>query len=124
VKQRIDVAGFGPWSVKAGVRHVQPPVRVLENMLTVRVHLDDCGPDNGPLNVLPGSHAAGVLKAAEIESWRRNQAPMSCVARAGDAVLMRPLLLHASSVALRPGHRRVIHIEFAGTDLPGGLDWQ
>src|SRR4051794_41033515 len=61
VRQRIDALGFGPWSVKAGVQHVQPPADILTGMLTVRLHLDDCGVDNGPLQVLPGSHAAGVL---------------------------------------------------------------
>ncbi|HEX8672970.1 MAG TPA: phytanoyl-CoA dioxygenase family protein, partial [Longimicrobium sp.] len=61
VRERRDVPGFGPWSVKAGVPHVQPPVGVLRNMLTVRLHLDDCDADNGPLQVLPSSHADGVL---------------------------------------------------------------
>jgi hypothetical protein len=42
VKQRIDVAGYGPWTIKAGVRHVQPPMAVLDAMLAVRIHLDDC----------------------------------------------------------------------------------
>src|SRR5579859_4962571 len=56
VKKRVEVEGFGPWSEKAGVVHVQPTVRVLEDMVTVRLHLDDCSEDNGPLQVLPGSH--------------------------------------------------------------------
>ena len=123
VKHRIDVPGFVPWSVKAGVQHVQPPVDVLENMLTLRLHLADCGPENGPLNVLPGSHAAGVLKPAEIELWRTGHAPVPCHVRSGGAMLMRPLLLHASSSSTRAGHRRVIHLEFAASDLPGGLEW-
>ena len=123
VKRRSDVAGFGPWSVKAGVHHVQPPVSVLENLLTVRLHLDDCGADNGPLKVLPGSHAHGVLDAAAVERWRAGREPVSCEAAAGAAVVMRPLLLHASSSAARPGHRRVIHLEFAAGALPGGLEW-
>jgi hypothetical protein len=33
VRARVDVAGFGPWSVKEGVPHVQPPRSVLEQML-------------------------------------------------------------------------------------------
>ena len=123
VKRRADVPAFGPWSVKSGVQHVQPPVTVLENMLTVRVHLDDCEADNGPLNVLPGSHAAGALNPSAIEAWRREHAPVACVVGAGGAVLMRPLLLHASSSATRPGHRRVVHLEYASGELPGGLEW-
>ena len=123
VRERIDVEGFGPWSVKAGVQHVQPPVAVLQLMLTVRLHLDDCFEDNGPLLVLPGSHARGVLSPAQIADRRQKVAPMACTAGAGGVVLMRPLLLHASSAATTPRHRRVIHLEFASGELPSGLQW-
>ncbi len=123
VKRRVEVPGFGPWSIKAGVQHVQPPVEVLEQMVTVRLHLDDCDESNGPLRVLAGSHAAGVLSDDQIATWRRTTAPMSCLCPAGGAILMRPLLLHASSSATSPRHRRVIHIEYAAGDLPDGLEW-
>ena len=122
VRRRLDVPGFGPWSVKAGVQHVQPPCDVLRHMLTVRLHLDDCGPHNGPLHVLPGSHAE-ILGPAEIENRRAEREPIACLVLAGGALLMRPLLLHASYSASRPGHRRVVHLEYAATDLPGGLEW-
>lgn len=124
VRRRVDVAGFGPWSAKAGVPHVQPPVGVLRAMLTVRLHLDDCGPDNGPLRVMPGSHADGILSPAQVEAWRRRAAPVACCAPVGGAVLMRPLLLHASSPAVVPNHRRVVHLEYAAGLLPGGLEWE
>ena len=38
-------------------------------------------------------------------------------------MLMRPLLLHASSSSSKPEPRRVIHLEYAADDLPGGLEW-
>lgn len=123
VKARRDVPGFGPWSVKAGVTHVQPPAEVLERMLTIRLHLDDCGVDNGPLRVIPGSHTLGAIDPAAIPDVRRRLPEFTCTVPAGGAVLMRPLLLHASSPAERPGHRRVIHLEFAAAELPGGLEW-
>jgi hypothetical protein len=123
VKERREVTGFGPWSVKASVPHVQPPVHVLAGMLTVRLHLDDCGPANGALRVLAGSHKLGVIDAATIAQLRQQIPETSCDVPAGGAVLMRPLLLHASSPATVPGHRRVIHLEFAAADLPGGLEW-
>jgi len=123
VNERIDVEGFGPWSMKAGVQHVQPPVSVLKRMLTVRVHLDDCFEDNGPLLVLGGSHAAGVLSRAQVADWRGKVAPVACTVGAGGVVLMRPLLLHASSAATAPRHRRVVHLEFASGELPGALTW-
>jgi ectoine hydroxylase-related dioxygenase (phytanoyl-CoA dioxygenase family) len=121
--RRDDAPGYGPWSAKAGVVHVQPPVAVLERMLTVRLNLDDCGDASGPLLVLPGSHAHGVLPPDAVARWRRTVAPAACTGRRGDAVLMRPLTLHASSPATDPRHRRVVHLEYAAGDLPGGVDW-
>lgn len=121
VRERTDAPGFGPWSEKAGIVHVQPPAEVLRRMLTVRVHLDPCGPDNGPVQVLPGSHAHGRLGADEIDRLRDAGQPVPCTCARGGALVMRPAILHASSPATRPGHRRVVHLEFAADDLPHGL---
>jgi ectoine hydroxylase-related dioxygenase (phytanoyl-CoA dioxygenase family) len=123
VKQRTEAPGFGPWTVKAGVPHVQPPVAVLERMLTVRVHLDDSGAGTGPLRVLPGSHARGRLDAGETRHWLERVPAVSCLVPRGGALLMRPLLLHASSPADNVGHRRVIHLEYAADRLPEGVEW-
>jgi len=123
VKARIEVAGFGPWSIKAGVPHVQPPARLLERMLIVRLHLDDCMEQNGPLRVIPGSHRHGRLDRAQLEFWRDRGEETACLVPRGGALLMRPLLLHASSAAEAPGHRRVIHLEYAADPLPGDLAW-
>lgn len=122
VRERIDAPGFVAWSNKAGVLQVQPPADVLAEMLAVRVHLDDCGADNGPLRVLPGSHDFGWLDD-ELEVWKAKVRAVSCHVRSGGIVAMRPLLIHASSQAKEPTHRRVIHIEFAHCELPGGLAW-
>ncbi len=124
VREKIAVPGFGPWSVKAGVPHVQPPAAILEQMLTLRLHLDDCDETNGPLRVLPGSHQTGKLSAASIRDWCERCAPISCPLPRGGALLMRPLLLHASSSAVSPAHRRVVHIEWAAQELHGGLQWR
>jgi ectoine hydroxylase-related dioxygenase (phytanoyl-CoA dioxygenase family) len=121
VAERIEVPGYGPWSTKAGVVHVQPPTAVLENMLTLRLSLDACGPDNGPLRVLPGSHAHGLLSEQQIVALRAQGQPVACTLAAGGALLMRPLLLHSSSAAMSPNHRRDIHLEFAAGELAGGL---
>lgn len=123
VKQRLDAPGYGPWSVKAGVPHVQPPPSVLEQMLTLRIHLDHCGVDNGPLRVLPGSHARGILSDEMIAHLRSEVAPRDCTCLAGGALLMRPLLLHASSPAKFPAHRRVVHLEYSAGTLSDGLEW-
>ena len=124
VERRIEVEGFGPWSVKEGIVHVQPPAEILERVLAIRLHLDDAGPDNGALRVLPGTHRSGRLGEAEIERLRSSVPEVVCGVRAGGAMLMRPLLLHASSPCLRPAHRRVLHIEYSAGSLPGGLAWR
>jgi ectoine hydroxylase-related dioxygenase (phytanoyl-CoA dioxygenase family) len=123
VARRCDVGGFGPWSCKEGVPHVQPPVEILARMLTLRLHLDECDSDNGPLKVAPGSHKAGRLDAAAISGLRARRQPVAITVERGDALLMRPLLLHASAAAKNPRHRRVIHLEWAAEELPGGLQW-
>jgi ectoine hydroxylase-related dioxygenase (phytanoyl-CoA dioxygenase family) len=122
VKPQIDIPGFGPWSVKGGVPHVQPPAELLERLLIVRLHLDACTEGNGPLRVIPGSHRHGKLSHVQIQRWRE-QEEATCLVPQGGALLMRPLLLHASSAAQVPGHRRVIHLEYAADPLPGGLEW-
>ena len=123
VKKRGDFPGYGPWSLKDGVPHVQPPVEILETMITLRLHLDDCDETNGALRVIPGSHCLGRLSSGEIGSIRSKQREILCSMRAGDALLMRPLLLHASSEATNPAHRRVIHLEYATRPLADGLEW-
>lgn len=123
VRERIDAPGFGPWSVKDGVNYVQPPGEVLAGILTVRVHLDDCGVDNGPLRVIPGSHHSGLLNGAAIDQWRTEHEGITCTVPSGGALLMRPLTLHASSAATAPRHRRVVHLEYAANPLPNGLHW-
>lgn len=121
--ERIEVPGFGPWSVKDGIPHVQPPVKLLQQMLTVRLHLDGADEANGALRVVPGSHRQGRLSQQQIESLRGQQPEQHCTAAAGDALLMRPLLLHASSRSTSVRPRRILHLEYAGFGLPAGLSW-
>jgi len=123
VAERMEVPGFNGWSMKQGVTHVQPPASVMENMLTVRVHLDDCGEDDGPLRVLRGSHRQGRLTDEQVAQWQRSGNEVTCLLPRGGVLLMRPLLLHASSPAKNPRHRRVVHLEYAANPLPSGLLW-
>ena len=123
VKARHDVPGFGPWSVKAGVPHVYPPARVLEGMLTVRLHLDPCDAARGALQVLPGSHRFGLLDRETLKRLLAEREAIVCDAEAGDVLLMRPLLAHASGKRELPGHRRIVHLEFASEPLPAPLEW-
>lgn len=124
VRGRREIPGFSAWSEKEGVPHVQPPPAILEGMAAIRLHLDDCGPENGPVRVLPGSHRSGLLDQGAIEVWKARIGPVECRAARGDLLVFRPLLLHASSPAASPARRRVIHLEFAAAGRPGGLDWR
>lgn len=119
VTGKIDDPAWKGWSIKEGVPHVLPPIEILENMLAIRLHLDDCGPDNAPLRIIPGTHNQGFIDSSEADP--ANEVTITC--QAGDALLMHPLTLHASSKAESPAHRRVIHLEYAAVTLPQGLDW-
>jgi Phytanoyl-CoA dioxygenase (PhyH) len=123
-RQRLERPGFGPWSQKAGIHHVEPPTAILEGMLTVRIHLDPCGSENGPVRVLPGTHRHGKLTAAGIFQWKDRVSPVDTPCAAGALLLMRPLLVHAASAPIRAGHRRVIHLEYTASALPAGLQWR
>jgi ectoine hydroxylase-related dioxygenase (phytanoyl-CoA dioxygenase family) len=122
VCEKLDIEDWGPWSTKAGVIHVRPAVEVLQQMLTIRIHLDDCGEDNGPLRAIPGSHRAGILSDVEIKN-RSKETAVACAALRGDAILMRPLILHSSLPATKPFNRRVVHLEFAAAELPQAAKW-
>ncbi len=116
--QAAKAPGYELACVKGGVPYARPPRRVLEDLLAVRFHLDDCDERNGPLRVISGSHTAGVLSDVEIENAKARGEETVCLARTGEALLMRPLLLHASSPAVEPRHRRVLHLVYhSGTPV-------
>jgi len=121
-KEHID--GWGPWSLKDNTHHVQPSESVLNNIITFRIHLDDTNAENGCLKVIPKSHTRGVLKQTTIDDIVKKAEFIECEANAGDMLIMRPLILHASSKAISPSNRRVIHMEFCGYDLPDGICWK
>jgi len=122
VRERREVTGFGPWTNKAGIVHVQPTADILSSILAIRVHLDGSGPDNGPLRVIPGSHKHGRLSAEQVSGYAK-ESSVVCIVPRGGALLMRPLLLHASSACLSLKPRRVIHLEYTAKELPDGLEW-
>jgi ectoine hydroxylase-related dioxygenase (phytanoyl-CoA dioxygenase family) len=92
-------------------------------MLTLRIHLDDCRQDNGALHMITDSHRMGILDDDQIAQIVEDGAEVICEARRGSVLAMRPLVLHSSSPATAPSHRRVLHLEFAAQSLPGGLEW-
>uniref|UniRef100_B0T4W9 Phytanoyl-CoA dioxygenase n=1 Tax=Caulobacter sp. (strain K31) TaxID=366602 RepID=B0T4W9_CAUSK len=123
VASRVEVEGFGPWSTKDGVLHVAPPFEILARMITLRVHLDAVDAANAPLRAALGSHRLGRV-AAEDAAARAAEHPMiDCLAQAGDVWVYATPILHASRRAEPPSRRRVLQIDYADFDLPGGLEW-
>lgn len=123
LNRRINDPGWGPWSKKDGVHHVQPPLAVLDSMVTLRLHVDAADTDNGCLEVIPGSHRYGLLGPGEVQKLVRAGTAFHCVVAAGDAVVMRPHVVHRSRKARRPHHRRVVHLEFSSYELPFETAW-
>jgi ectoine hydroxylase-related dioxygenase (phytanoyl-CoA dioxygenase family) len=118
VRTRVEIEGWGPWSTKGGQLYAYAPEEVLQGVVALRVHLDDSTADNGPLRVLPGTHALGRLSEARVREVAREITPIECTVGAGGVVAMRPLIVHASSKSRSPLPRRVLHIEYAtGVDL-------
>lgn len=120
---RVETPGFRHWSLKAGVHHVEPPEAILQSMVALRLHLDDCGPDNGPLMAVRGSFRLGRVPTSQINRHVESGSVCAYCASAGDLVAMRGLTIHASKRASRPGRRRVVHVDFSAANLPGGLQW-
>jgi ectoine hydroxylase-related dioxygenase (phytanoyl-CoA dioxygenase family) len=123
VRRRSEVSAWGPWSVKGGVLHAVAPASALNLIIALRVHLDDSTAENGPLRVLAGTHARGILTREQIESVAATVPAVQCLVARGGVVAMSPLVVHASSKALNTNARRVLHIEYAATaHLDPGID--
>jgi hypothetical protein len=123
VRSREEVSGFEPWTMKSGLLHVAPPIALLERMITIRVHLDPVPATNAPLLVAPGSHLLGRVPEAEIENAVLRHGAVACLAQSGDIWAYSTPILHASDAAAEPGRRRVLQVDYAAEDLPGGLEW-
>jgi len=123
LREKREVPGWGPWSVKEGVTYAHAPDYALAQVLALRIHLDDSSADNGPLRVLPRSHRDGVLNDDAIEQLTSTIEPVTCLVGRGGVLMMRPLIVHASSKVTTAAPRRVLHIEYsASSTLDSGLD--
>jgi len=121
VDKKLDVEGYGPWSVKQNQFAVQPPLDILESNFTIRIHLDDTDENNGALRIVPKSHLKGIYRPETID-WNV-ETETGCNVKQGGAMIMKPLLLHASNRTTNNNKRRVIHIEFSNRSLGAGLQW-
>lgn len=122
VDKKADIPGYSQWTVKQNQFSVQPPLDVLNNIYTIRIHLDETDENNGALKVIPSSHLKGIYRPETID-WNVEQ-EIICAVPKGGIMLMRPLLLHSSSRTTNNNQRRVIHLEFSNADLAPGLQWE
>ena len=123
LNKKVEVDGWGPWSVKDNTHHVQPSLEVLNQMVTFRLHLDEANEKNGCLKVMPKSHELGILSQKELTEVVNSQEAYLCKAKEGDLLLIKPHILHSSSKSINPGHRRVVHVEYSNYKLPEKLSW-
>jgi hypothetical protein len=123
VEREADEPGFTGFRTKLGVVYVEPPAEVLSGLVALRVHFDACPASNGALAVVAGSHRRGKLRDADIMAIPAEQFTF-CAASAGDILAMKPLLVHRSSPATEPSHRRVIHIVYAATEAGENVRWK
>lgn len=119
VDKKLSAEGFSSWTVKQNQFAVQPPQEILENIFTIRIHLDDTDEENGALKVVPKSHSQGIYRTGQ---WNTTTETTCNVAKGG-VMIMKPLLLHSSGRTTNSKRRRVIHLEFSNCELPGGLNW-
>jgi ectoine hydroxylase-related dioxygenase (phytanoyl-CoA dioxygenase family) len=121
--ERREVSGWGPWSVKEGLNYAHAPARALEQVLALRLHLDDSTAENGALRVLPSTHTSGALTDDAIHEHSLRASTVECPVPKGGVLAMRPLIVHASSKSRSANRRRVLHIEYAASKLIGdGLE--
>jgi ectoine hydroxylase-related dioxygenase (phytanoyl-CoA dioxygenase family) len=123
VSKRFSCNGWNNWSIKEGVHHVQPPIEVLNSMVTFRIHLDVTNESNGCLWIIPESHRKGILNQEQINQIVKQEDAISCICDIGDTLVMKPHTLHCSKKATQPKHRRVIHIELSSYKLPENICW-
>ncbi len=122
VAARVDTPGYGPWSVKHGIQHVEPPFDIIDAMVTLRVHLDVVSHDNAPLRIVRGSHRLGRVAEGDLKKVVAHGMIGECLASAGDVWAYSTPIIHASRTA--KGHRRrVLEIDWSNQFLPGVLEW-
>lgn len=124
VNKRLDHPELTGWSEKQGNLFVQPPDSVPEQLVAVRLHLDECAEHDGALKVVPGTHCFGKINNQLAIHMRDSIGENLCAVKKGGVLIMKPLLLHASSKTAGSSRRRVLHFVFASDSLPYGLSWR
>jgi ectoine hydroxylase-related dioxygenase (phytanoyl-CoA dioxygenase family) len=106
LRKKQEMPGWGPWSTKEGISYAHAPASALERVVALRLHLDHSNHENGPLRVIPGSHLQGVLSDEQVEKIVDKGESVTCLVEQGSVIVMRPLIIHASSKSQSDKPRR------------------
>lgn len=121
VDRKEEVSNYTNWTFKKGQFGVQPPLEILDNIVTIRIHLDKTEKENGALKIIPNSHLKGIYRPETID-WN-TETEYVCEVEKGGIMLMKPLTLHASDRTTNGKQRRVLHLEFSSKQLSKPLQW-
>jgi ectoine hydroxylase-related dioxygenase (phytanoyl-CoA dioxygenase family) len=118
VKNKIEEKGYHSWTNKKGQLGVIPPLGVLGNSFTFRIHLDKTDETNGVLKVISKSHKKGIIRVSNDFEASKEGEEVICNIDKGGIMIMKPLLLHSSQKSVSENDRRVIHLEFCNQEIP------
>ncbi|PIT15095.1 hypothetical protein BGI32_06245 [Snodgrassella alvi] len=124
VRHRFSDSRFIGWSHKQNILFVHPPAQYMQQLVAVRLHIDDCLHEHGPLKVVAGTHQHGRIAESELRQLRDQQGEQECILSKGGAVIMRPLIVHSSSKAIQTNGRRVLHFLYAPATLAETIPFQ
>ena len=124
VKGKHDIKGFGAWTTKAGIWHTEPPIEILENMVFIRIHFDDCNAQKGALELALGSHKYGRIRSDDALRIAKKLPKEICEAQRGDVLIVKALTLHRSRKSISPGRRRALRVDYCSAALPQPLEWE
>lgn len=123
VQEKAAVDGYTNWSTKGGLHHCEPPQKILDEMLFVRLHLDEESMESGPMQIALGSHHCGLVCAEGAQTRANAHEIETCIGKRGDILVLKMLTLHRSSPATQATSRRVLRVDYANTLLPRPLEW-
>ena len=124
VRHQFSDPQFTGWSHKQNMLFVQPPTQYMQQLVAVRLLLDDCQHGHGPLKVFTGTHQYVRINESTLPQLRDQKREQEYTLSKGEAVMMRPLIVHSSSKAIQTNGRRVLHFLYAPGDLAKIIPFQ
>jgi len=123
LNRKHEVDGFSNWSKKAEIWHCEPPVKLLEKMLFVRLHLDETTIENGAMEIALKSHLSGLVPGTLTKEVVNSCDTEVTNASPGDVLVLAMLTLHRSLPSATVSRRRVLRIDYCAEELPSPLSW-